>query len=211
MKNNFSEFLRHLLDEKSLSLRKLGKITGIDHATLSKIMNDKRKVNITHLQKISTSLDIELTTLLEAAGYNTKPKAKDEEEIQDSVEMIQKLIERNSIQNDGFTVEKVKHEIANYKEYSQTKKGRRIIMQEFQLKLQRLDSAGPFIKQLKIMYMRFSSLKGTTQEIALMGAALLYFIVTTDLIPDYLMPIGLLDDALIMQTISQHMDNKKTL
>lgn len=211
MKNDFSIYLRRLLDDRLLSLRELGKTSGIDHATLSKIMNGKRKVNITHLQKLSASLDIELTTLLEAAGFTAKPTAKKDGEIQESVELIQKLMKTSNIHNDEFTVEKIKQEIVHYQDRSQTKNGREHILQEFQNKLQKMNSTGPFITQLKTMYSRFSAKEGTAREMALIGAALLYFIITTDMIPDYLMPIGLLDDALIMQTISQHLENKRAL
>lgn len=63
--------LSHLMKEKSLSVRELGRISGIDHATISKIMNGKRKANINHFQKLSESLDVKITRLMEAAGYHT--------------------------------------------------------------------------------------------------------------------------------------------
>lgn len=72
----FRELLNHLIDDKSLSLRKLGRISGIDHATLSKIMNGKRKANLSHLQKLSASLEVELATLMHAAGYTTEIKKR---------------------------------------------------------------------------------------------------------------------------------------
>jgi uncharacterized membrane protein YkvA (DUF1232 family) len=173
-------------------------------------MNGKRKVNITHLQKLSTSLDIELTTLMDAAGFITKPKEEDKE-IRDAVHSIQNLIQVTQQNEREFTETKVKKEIINYQKYSQSEEGRKIIIQEFQDKLDKTDGMGPYITQLKAMFSRFSAMKstGTAKEMALMGAALLYFIVTTDLIPDYLVPIGLLDDALIMQTINQHLESKK--
>ena len=68
------------------------------------------------------------------------------------------------------------------------------------------------MKNIHKMYGCFITGKSNVNDTALMGGALLYFIVTTDLImPDYLLPIGLLDDALIVQAISQRMENKNLL
>lgn len=205
----FRNFLNRIIDERSLSLRKLGKISGIDHATLSKIMNGKREANLIHLQKLSASLDIELTTFMHAAGYITEPIQKEDSDIQNSVEFIQGLIKTTNICNEDFTFEKVKQEIAKYQDYSQTTDGRNKILQEFENKLKKTGSKGPYISQLRTMFSHFSAKKGTGREIALMGAALIYFIITTDLLPDYLLPIGFLDDAVIAQTVLQHMDSKK--
>lgn len=58
------------------------------------------------------------------------------------------------------------------------------------------------------MYHRFIEENGTSFQIGLMGGALLYFIVTTDLLPDYLFPIGYLDDALVVQTVYQQLNMK---
>src|SRR5699024_8255248 len=167
-----------------------------------KIMNGKRKVNISHLQKLSVSLDIELTTLMDAAGFITK--RKEDKVIYDSVDSIQKLLEVTDLYDDEFTVNKVKQEITYYEEYSQTEEGRKTILREYQKKIDKLNNTSPYIIKLKTMFTKFVEMRGTAKEMALMGAALLYFVVTTDLIPDYLMPIGLLDDALIIQTINHH-------
>lgn len=203
------ELLNRLIDERSLSLRKLGKISGIDHATLSKIKNGKREANLSHLQKLSTSLEIDLTTLMDAAGYTTETAKKENTEIQEAVELIQKLIKTTKVYDGDFTIKQIEQEITTYQDYSQTTEGRNIILREFENKVDKTAGKGAYIKQLRFMFSRFSAKNGTAREIALMGAALIYFIVTTDLLPDYLIPIGFLDDAVIVQTISQYMDNKK--
>lgn len=208
----FRVLLSKLLEEKSLSIRKLGKISGIDHATISKIMNGKRKVNVTHLQKLAKVLDVELTTLMNAAGYTIETSKGNDSEIQDSMVAIQKLIKTTtSSDNKEFTIKQVNQEIVIYRDRSQTTEGRKTIIEEFKNKINIVGGKGPQLESLQMMFARFSTKKGTTHELALMGAALLYFIVTTDLIPDYLFAIGLLDDALIVQSISQHIDNKKIL
>jgi len=103
----------------------------------------------------------------------------------------------------------VQEEIAFYQNYSQTKKGRETILQKFQGKINKVGGTGLYIEKLQCMFSRFHAKKGKPYELALMGVALLYFVATIDLLPDYLFPIGFLDDALIVQTISQHLENKK--
>lgn len=105
-------------------------------------------------------------------------------------------------------MDKVDFKIDKYQRYSQTDEGKKAIIKEFKAKLNELSGRGLYIEKLKWMYLKFQSKQGTAREMALMGAALLYFIVTTDLIPDYLMPIGLLDDAFIVKVISQRLENK---
>ncbi|MCM3742310.1 helix-turn-helix domain-containing protein [Oceanobacillus luteolus] len=206
---NFNRLLRQLMEEKSLSVRKLGQISGIDHATISKIMNGKRKANLTHLEKLSKSLDVGMTTLLEAAGYETDSKKEDAKENQDILKTIQQLIKTTGVYDGEFTLDQVNREIDKYKQISQTDEGKKMIRQEFQAKLNRLDGKGPYVEKLQWMNSRITKQNGTTRQLVFMGAALLYFIVTTDLLPDYLLPIGLLDDAFIVQIISQQLENNR--
>ncbi|WP_373893308.1 helix-turn-helix domain-containing protein [Virgibacillus natechei] len=207
--DTFRQFLSRLMEEKSLSFRKLGKISGIDHATLSKIMNGQRNVNLTHLRKLSKGLDVELMRLIDAAGYTAESKKKNDTEVQDSIETIQKIMKTTNTYDGDFTLEQVEQEIAYYQNYSQSTEGRKTILQEFQTKLDNIGARGPYIENLRVMFSRFSAKKGTARELTLIGAALLYFIITTDLVPDYLLPIGFLDDAVIVQSILQHMENKR--
>lgn len=208
--DHFRELLLDSLEKKSLSIRKLGELSGIDHATISKIMNGKRKANLTHLQKLSESLGIELTTLMKAAGYNIGMKTDEDLQTQESLKTIQHLVKTIEGYDGEFTLERIRQEISNYEDRSQTKEGRAMIRQGFQDKLDNINPmSGNYINKLKMMYSQFISKKGTVHQLRLMGAALLYFIVTTDLVPDYLFAVGLLDDAFIIQTILQHLENKE--
>lgn len=204
----FGVFLSKILQERNLSIRKLSKLCGIDHATISKIMNGKRKINLKHLEKFSMGLDIELPTLIKAAGYNMATKEEKASDIQVALEKIQQLIESSNLYHENFTLEKMEQEIVNYKNYSQTDEGKNTIFNQFNEKLKKTGGIGPFIENLKWMYHRFIEENGTSFQIGLMGGALLYFIVTTDLLPDYLFPIGYLDDALVVQTVYQQLNMK---
>lgn len=205
---NFREYLSRRMEEKSLSARKLGALSGIDHATISKIMNGKRKVNIGHLQKLSSSLDIEMTALLDAAGYTAATGKKNGSKNQASIEAIHKMMEITNTYDGSFTLERVEQEITEYQKGCQSKGGRESILKQFSEKLDQTVSKGPFVERLRKMHSLFSSGKGSARELALMGAALLYFIVTADLLPDYLLPIGFMDDALVVQLVVQQMEGK---
>lgn len=204
----FRQFLSNTLQEKNLSIRKLSKLCGIDHATISKIMNGKRKINLKHLEKLAIGLDIELPILMKEAGYNMEMKNENASDIQVALENIQQLIESSNLYHGNFTLEKMEQEIVNYKNYSQTEEGKNTIFNHFNEKIQKSGAIGPYIQKMNWMYHRFIEEKGTSFQIGLMGGALLYFIVTTDLLPDYLFPIGYLDDALVVQTVSQQMNIK---
>jgi uncharacterized membrane protein YkvA (DUF1232 family) len=52
------------------------------------------------------------------------------------------------------------------------------------------------------MFERFRLKKGTPRELMLLGGVLLYFILPVDVIPDYIFPIGYLDDAMAVQIVA---------
>lgn len=56
------------------------------------------------------------------------------------------------------------------------------------------------------MFSMFINRKGSVKELGLMGAALLYFVVTKDLMPDYLFPVGFMDDALVVQVVMKQLE-----
>lgn len=58
------------------------------------------------------------------------------------------------------------------------------------------------------MYCSFMSGRGTSRELMLMGGALLYFIMPVDLIPDYIFPIGYIDDAAAVQVVLNQLTNR---
>lgn len=97
------------------------------------------------------------------------------------------------------TQQRVKQELENYERYAQTTEGEKRIHESFASKLEQIDSAGPFIEQLTDMYQQFCNETISKEERAVLGGALLYFILSTDIIPDYLFPIGYLDDAIAVE------------
>ena len=46
------------------------------------------------------------------------------------------------------------------------------------------------------------------RELAVIGSALIYFIISVDIIPDYIFPIGYLDDAIAVKLVLNLFSNK---
>ncbi|MFJ5624347.1 helix-turn-helix domain-containing protein [Peribacillus loiseleuriae] len=211
-KSNLGSVLKGILKERSLSMRKLSELTGIDTATISRIINGKRKANPEHLQKFAHSLGVPTAELFVAAGYDIEQKPKQEKldsDIQRSVNSIQNFLESSNIDMKNFTITSVEQKLASYEQYTQTEEGKETILNSFGEKLQKVGSIGPFINRLKDMYEKFRLMKGTPGELALIGSALLYFILPVDAIPDYIFPIGYLDDAIAVQLVTNVLSIKK--
>ncbi|MDP4086889.1 MAG: helix-turn-helix domain-containing protein [Bacillota bacterium] len=199
--NNIGLLLKKLLKEKSLSMRKLSVQTGIDTATISRIINGKRNATPEHLRKFSDCLGIPIAELFKAAGFPIEEQSKQNSDIYMTVDSIQNILESSNLIDKGFTIEDVKKQLANYEQYVQTNEGKETIINNFEEKMQKVGSIGPFINQLRSMYEKFRLKKGTTREILLIGSALLYFIIPVDIIPDYIFPLGYIDDAIAVQII----------
>ncbi len=198
--NTLGSLLRRLLDERSLSMRKFGEMTQIDTATISRIINGKREANPQHLKKFSACLQVPLSELFEAAGYQIENKQEENlSDIHTSVELIQNYLESSNLYDKNFSIDEVDQKLTDYSHYSQTEEGKETILNDFENKLQKVGSIGPFINHLKDLYKKFLQRKGTAYELAIIGSVLLYFIIPVDAIPDYIFPIGYIDDAIAVQ------------
>jgi uncharacterized membrane protein YkvA (DUF1232 family)/transcriptional regulator with XRE-family HTH domain len=195
--------LKELLEQQSLSMRQFSKHTGIDTATISRIINGKRKANLQHLQKFADCLGVAITDFFIEEG--DVPEKKEDQQYSDdiysSVDSIQTILESTKIYDKKFTIEMVEQQLASYQQFAQTEKGSETIANRFEEKLQAVGGIGPSIEHLKDMYLKFSMKKGSGYELALMGAALMYFISPIDVIPDYIFPIGYLDDAIAVKIV----------
>ena len=119
-----------------------------------------------------------------------------------SVESIQNLLEFSNLIDMKFSIASLEQELSNYEQYVQTEEGKENILKGFGEKIKKLASIGPFISQLKEMYEKFRLNKGTPRELAIVGSALIYFIVSVDIIPDYIFPVGFIDDAMAIQIVA---------
>jgi transcriptional regulator with XRE-family HTH domain len=207
--NQLGLFLKRLLKERSLSMRKFSELTGIDVATISRIINGKRKANPAHLQKFADYLGVPITEFFEVIGFSIEHKKTTQpSDISTSVESIQDLLESTNLIDNKFSIASVERQLANYEHYAQTEEGKENIFKSFGEKIKKTGSIGPFISQLKEMYEKFRLEKGTPQELALVGSALIYFIVSVDVLPDYIFPVGYIDDAMAIQIVTNLLTNR---
>ena len=201
--------LKELLKERSLSMRKFSELTGIDTATISRIINGKRKANLQHLERFADCLGVPLIDFVEAAGYPVEQKMEKSPAADATYgDMIQGFLESSNAVNTTVSLAAVEQHLANYEQYSQTVEGKASILKGFEEKLASVGSIGPLVNQMKGLFERFRLRKGTSNEIALIGSALLYFIIPVDAVPDYLFAIGYLDDAIAVQLTTNSLVKK---
>ncbi|MEH7097264.1 helix-turn-helix domain-containing protein [Neobacillus vireti] len=196
-------YLKKMLKEHSLSMRKLSELTDIDTATISRIINGKRKANPAHLQKFAEHLNVPISELFVVAGYSNEYEGLQQSDILKSVESIQNILEFSNLIDNQFSIDSVERQLANYEQYAQTEEGKGNILNSFGEKLKKIGSIGPFISQLKDLFEKFRLNKGTSRELAIIGSALIYFIVSVDVVPDYIFPIGYIDDAMAIQLVTK--------
>lgn len=203
--SSFGFFLRELLKQRSLSMKKFSELTEIDNATISRIINGKRKANPNHLLRFADCLEVPISELFAAAGYpieqNKEGLHSHSDDIHSMIYEIQEILKTSKNYNQTFTIDSVKQRLKFYTNYAQTKEGKETILKSFEKKLQKVGGIGPFIDHLKEMFFKYSKMTGNPYELALIGGALLYFISPIDIIPDYLFPIGFLDDALVVKIV----------
>ncbi|MCM3243776.1 MULTISPECIES: helix-turn-helix domain-containing protein [Cytobacillus] len=204
--NEIGQLLKSLLKERSLSMRKFSQMTGVDTAVISKIINGKRKATPEHLERFADYFGVSISRFYESAGYPIDPK---QTELNESIGYIQAVLESTSLVDKEFRLEAVKQELEKYQQFSQTKEGAKTIQSKFEEKVEKVGSIGPFIHYLKDMYGKFSMGSGNKLELAMMGGALLYFITAVDCIPDYVFPVGYIDDALVINWVMNGLSLKK--
>jgi len=193
-----------LLKERSLSMRKLSAATGIDTATISRIINGKQRAKPEHLEAFALHLDIPSAPLFQAAGYGAPAPTIHQNQTNDiysSINSIKEILQSSNLMDHQFTIEQVQRELSKYEPYVITEEGARIIHNDFPGKVKSINGAGPFIEELKNMYQSYSSDNITLEERSILGSGLLYFISATDIIPDYVFPLGYLDDAIAVQIV----------
>ncbi len=194
--------LKTVLRERSLSMRKLSELTGIDTATISRIANGKQPANARHLQRIAQALDFPAGRLFSAAGFEVgSPRQETSADIHAAVDDIQDALKSSNLFSEQCTTDRVEQELFRYEQYAQTEEGQRLIREGFPAKVSQVSGAGPFIDQLKQMHQQFCTDEIKPDERAILGSALLYFILSTDIIPDYVFPIGYLDDAMAVKLV----------
>ncbi|MCC3371924.1 helix-turn-helix domain-containing protein [Cohnella sp. REN36] len=201
--------IKQLLDEQSLSMRRLGHLCGMDAATISRIVNGKQQPKLYHLRQFAEHLRVPLDSLLEAAGYGAAgPKNDGGPKVLDSLDAIRGMLDETQLFDPEATTARIEQELRKYEQYAQTEEGHRMICFDFDAKVSQVNGIGPFIEHLKEMHVRYCDEKTPGHVRAVLGSGLLYFILSADIIPDYLFPIGYLDDAIAVHLVLDRLNEK---
>lgn len=211
MKINHNGKLRKVLmdfmKENNISMRKLSERTGIDTAIISKIINGKRKATLEHLYTFAENLNVPVTSLLETADHQTEAERQDVNP--GTIASVLDFLNTSGALTEVPPRNCIEEKLSEYENYSLTDQGKQTIINNFKSKLKRMGGKGCYIQQLEMMFERFRHNKGTKTEMMLMGGALLYFIFTMDVVPDYIFPVGYLDDALVIQMTMHSLSGNK--
>ena len=200
--NKLGDLLRNTLEKKNISMSKLSLETKIDKATISRIISGNRRPTPKHLQAFSDYLLIPIYELFTAAGYTEKSiQAKKHFDLHGELDAIQNMINLSGVYSDHFKIEEVEEQLSTYTNKFESPEDRKGLISQFKKKVKNLGSEGPFIQQLEELYSKFRSKKTSPAQLLLIGSGLFYFISTLDVIPDYLLPVGYLDDAIAINII----------
>lgn len=200
----FGIWLKGLLADRGVSLRGLGKLTGIDPATLSRINSGKQQPTLSHLERIARTLGVPLTEALGAAGFDTAgarnggetrrtPEADEAHHLGTAI--------RKTTTSLADRLDQLTNILVEYRLLAGTEQGRTLIIERTAEKLQQSGAHGQFLSQVRALYEIATDSTVSLYRQSLAGSALLYFILEADVIPDSEFPIGYVDDAIAVQTV----------
>ena len=190
--------VKKLLHERALSMRQLASLTGINVATISKMLAGKQRVNPEYLQRIAHHLSVPPMVLFNAAGFDVEDsQIKHHQDT--SFENFQEILQRIGFKTHQINKQSIQQELIKYDGYARTSEGHELIVAKFPDKRKQISGSGPFIEDLDQMFHRYLQSEVSEEERVILGSGLLYFVLATDTIPDFMFPIGYLDDALAIQ------------
>lgn len=192
--------LKEYMEKQSVSMRQLSKVTGISTATISRIIAGKQIATVYHLQQLSENLALPVEQLLGAMGVTIQQQSADHHDL--LLEILQEVIEDFGM---DFTnvIDEILYQLGKLEQYVKTREGKNVILDGFEEKIEAACSTGAIINKLNHFYRLFCSPQTSEEKRAAVGSALLYFILTVEAIPDYLFPIGYLDDAIAVKIVEK--------
>ncbi len=190
----FGLWFKEILEKQGLSLRGLGKLTGIDPATLSRINSAKQRPTLSHLERIARALEVPLAQALGAAGFDTStPPGGEDNSLHKAIRKTATSLADRLVPLSAILLE--------YQVLAGTEQGQTLIVERIPEKLRQSGAHGQFLSQVRALYdiALDDALPLNRRRAA--GSALLYFILEADVIPDNESPIGYVDDAIAVQTV----------
>lgn len=207
---SFGNLLKELLKEKSISMGELSKKSRIDKSTISRIANNKQKPNINHLEKLAIHLNVNLEELLKASGYEFK-NSNDKQvfNIDSDFSNFDDVIGFANLINDKNFNGNIEKELSKCELYVQTDEGKKLLFDNFNKKIDSIEKQGQFTDRLRDMYAEFYTGKLGIKKYLLVGSMLLYFVISTDVIPDFVFPIGFMDDLVALNMVTKLLTKDK--
>jgi uncharacterized membrane protein YkvA (DUF1232 family)/lambda repressor-like predicted transcriptional regulator len=193
--NQLKAVLQPHLERSGLSLRKVAASVGVNPATLSRVLAGKVRPKPELLKAVADRVGAEHQELLVAAGY-----------LEDRPSTLDRVLREFVPAGGGVAAtlgdpERLSKELKTFEAYAATPEGQRRLTNELLPKLRALGAAGVFADRLKAMYRYFADPAAPPAPKLALGAALLYFVVSIDLVPDFLFPVGYLDDAVVVTLV----------
>lgn len=206
--NKLGMLIRERVREKNWSMRRLSQYVQMDQATLSRIVNGKQKAGLVHMQKLSQALDLSMHTLIEAAGFqmNLEERETSKASVSDEYpDLMDSIFKFYGLEKDPLLIDKIKAELIKYEPYALTHEGENLIDRRLGDKIEALSAEGLLIERLKVLYKHFKEEALSREEKQIIGSGLLYFVISTDIIPDYIFPIGYLDDVIAIRLVEERL------
>ena len=196
--------IKSALSAQALSLRKFSELCGISPSSLSRILSNKQTASFHHLQLFSKYLNIPLEHLIKASGIIMDEGVNESSRL--ILNIICEILKSYEIELDKVVLD-IRKELKKYEQYAKTAAGNEAIKNGFLPKINELGGEGIIIVRLQKLYQLFCSDNIEPHVQSVVGSALLYLILTPDVIPDYAFPVGYLDDAIaIVLTVNRLSD-----
>ncbi|MCY0870239.1 MAG: DUF1232 domain-containing protein [Firmicutes bacterium] len=181
--------LRTLMTARGMSVRALARCAGVHASTVSRALGRRRTLTADLTAKLWRCLDAPVP----AAQTGT------------SAETTVALCALCAAVGARVDIARIGEDLAKFEAYAATPEGERVIRTSFAEKVAATGGAGPMIRQLHEYYDAYCRLGGGEPQRAIMGSALLYFVQSVDAIPDYLFPVGYIDDAIALQLVNERL------
>lgn len=186
MDQGFLAFLYRRVMERGLSLRRLAAVAGVHHSTLSRVLRGRRAPTPELLVALAPALGISVHELLQRAGIGG--------EVQDTglVDLGLPFV---------LPVEALEQELVQLSRLAEDPAVRRMVAEEYPRKRASMASSGPIADHLDALFHLADSPGVAPNRRRLAAAAVLYFVLGHDRIPDDLFAIGYLDDAWVVERV----------
>ncbi len=195
--SNISDLLRPAMKDRGLSMRALGRASGLGASTISRVMSGKQALGMLHLQAFSRHLGIPMQELLRAAGFVGAPEHPVTDNDRQLPSILSELLDSFGIDLDALTGQ-IDRDLIKYRQYAATPEGDLMIRRCFPDKIEAVGGCGIVAEKLRHYFNRYCDADTVPENRLLYGGLLLYFVLSADVIPDYLLPFGYLDDAIAL-------------